>query len=648
MVKRSLQASPHGIEQAKRAFAHKGWSQENLAGEVGLKTRQSVWRFFTGQPIERQVFQEICSTLGLNWREITTEPPAAFFETEDAAVADIETLVRQVRSQRQHKIQDQCGTVQLLNTNRPLELNDIYIEVNILEEVPKQQWLELADLQRSTRKEFDRGGLAGIEQTQIAGTEAVEIYSKLRILGKPGAGKTTFLQYLAIRCNQGRFAANRVPIFVNLRDFSDESRSIEQLNLFSYLREELLTSGISDSSTIETLLREGKVLLLLDGLDEVQNQERRIVANEIRRLAEKYPQNLFVVSCRIAAEALSLKRFTDVEVAPLTQAQIVAFAQKWFTTLTKTIAQERQKQAFRFVQELSLPENLPFRRLAATPLFLHLICWMFQRQGKFPKQRSEFYKQCLHLLLSKWDETKGIEREEMYRGFSVPQKLKLLSQIATVTFEQGDDFFERQAVEQQIENYIRELPNAAIELEELQSDSEDILKAIELQHGLLAERVQGVFSFSDPVFQEYLTAQKIVSDYYLQASDQALEQLVSHTHEPRWREIFLLTVAMLRSADSLTQLMKQKIDAIAAENLYLQAFLTWTNKRSQSASFQPTITHVFYLTLARFPHLAALFALAYMLNHIQPDWQFSPEQQAILQRYYAANQLLIDCLNSTD
>lgn len=44
MVKRSLRASPTGIQRAKRAFALKGWTQENLAGEVNLKTRQPIWR----------------------------------------------------------------------------------------------------------------------------------------------------------------------------------------------------------------------------------------------------------------------------------------------------------------------------------------------------------------------------------------------------------------------------------------------------------------------------------------------------------------------------------------------------------------------------------------------------------------------------
>ena len=80
MVKRSLRASPLGSEQAKRAFARKGWTQDNLAGEVGLKTRQSIWRFFTGQPIDRQVFLEVCLILELDWREIALDPPAEFPE----------------------------------------------------------------------------------------------------------------------------------------------------------------------------------------------------------------------------------------------------------------------------------------------------------------------------------------------------------------------------------------------------------------------------------------------------------------------------------------------------------------------------------------------------------------------------------------
>ncbi|MEP0872073.1 NACHT domain-containing NTPase [Trichocoleus desertorum AS-A10] len=628
MVKRSLQASLPGIQQAKQAFALKGWTQENLAGEVGLKTRQSVWRFFTGQPIERQVFQELCLVLDLDWREVAVDPPAEFpnDKTESVAIADISTLVRQVRSQRQDKIQEQCGILQLLDMSRPVKIDDIYIDANILEEIPSQQWLELADLQHSTPQEFDRVGLGEVAQIQIEGVQAVEIYSKLRVLGKLGAGKTTFLQHLAIRCNQGCFAANRVPVFVGLRDFADESITGE-FSLLNYIQEEFLTSGLSDSSILETLLREGRVLLLLDGLDEVLHQARKAVVKEIRRLSEKYQKNLFVVTCRTTTRAVNLGRFTDVAIAPFTQEQIVAFAQKWFTTLSKTTTQAGQNQAAQFVEELNLPENLPFRRLTVTPLFLHLACWVFHHRGRFPIKRSEFYKQCLDLLLGQWDETRGIERDEIYHGFSLVQKLKLLSQIASITFEQGDYFFAQQVVEQQISDYIQALPNAALELEELQLESQGILKAIELQHGVLVERGQGIFSFCDQAFQEYLMARNIVASHNLQASNRSLEWLVSHITEPRWREVFLLTVAMLRSADSLLQLMKQHIDAIVADDPYLQEFLASVSQKSLTAPPQP----------------AAMIA---QYCHTQRDWHFSLEQQEKLQQYYNANQLLLDCLNS--
>ncbi len=743
MAKRSLQASSEGIKKAKKAFTNKGWTQENLAGEVNLKTRQPIWRFFTGQAIERYTFTEICSILELDWREIAANPPAEFSELGERNTINIDTLVKQVRSQRQEKIQDQCGTLQLLDTNYPVEIENIYIDVNILEEIASQQWSEISDLQHPTSKEFDRVGLGQISHKQIPGMEAVETYSKLRLLGKPGSGKTTFLQYLAIQCDRGKFAANLVPIFITLRDFADDSKDTEAFSLLNYINSEFLTCGISEQSAIapakpiETLLLEGRVLLLLDGLDEVLDRDNNAVLKEIRRFSEKYSKNLFIVTCRTAAKTFNLTRFTDVEIAPFTQSQIVAFAQKWFAVFTSKNPQNEMDMAVQFMEKLDLPENLPFRRLAVTPLFLHLACWVFHRQEKFPSKKAEFYKQCLDLLLGKWDAIRGIERDEVYQGFLLPQKLKLMSQIAAATFEHGDYFFGQRAAEQYIGDFISNLPNASTDAEELQFDSESILKAIELQHGLLAERVRGIFSFSSLTFQEYFTARKIVASHNLQSLERALEGLVSHITEPRWREIFLLTAAMLRSADSLVQLMKQQIDALVAQDPYLQEFLTWASQKSLAIP-QPTLatTRAFYLGLTQTPHLAPHFALACTLDrgifldalldnlllecaidanydfahthvlsnalsnaltividvglhqslqqlkeqlpdpeqnkaifqswwqsnnlawteqlktaislhrNIQFHWEFSPEQQQILQHYYDANHLLIDCLNS--
>ncbi|MBD2258244.1 NACHT domain-containing NTPase [Pseudanabaena sp. FACHB-2040] len=619
MVKRSLQASPTGIQRAKRAFALKGWTQENLASEVNLKTRQPIWRFFTGQPVDRQIFLALCLILDLEWRDISENPPEDFpqlGETAKAVTQDLDELVQQVRSQYCDTIQNQCGILQLLDINRPVNIDDIYVDVNILEEIASQQWFEIDALQSLEPVEFDRVGLGTIEQKQIPGIQAVETYSKLRVLGKPGVGKTTFLQHLAIQCNRGEFAAHQVPIFITLRDFAEESRDNGKFSLLSYIRQTFLTAGISNSSAPETLLKTGRVLLLLDGMDELLNQDVTAVLREIRKFSEKYHKNRFVASCRTAAQKLQLRGFTDVEIAPFTQAQITTFAQKWFVALTKTTDQLGQNQSTQFMQKLDLPENWQFRQLVVTPLFLHLACWVFYGRGKLPAKRSEFYKQGLDLLLGQWDEAKGVERDDVYRGFLLPQKLRLLSQLAAVTFEQGQYFFEQRTIEQYIGDYLRNLPGVSLEPEELQLESEAMLNAIEAQHGLLTERARGIFSFSYLAFQEYFTAREIVASHNLRALEQALEGLVSHITDQHWREVFLLTAAMLRSADSLVQLMKQQIDALVAQDPYLQEFLIWASQKSQAVVSPPKIaaSRAFYLALAQTPHTMAHFALASTLD----------------------------------
>lgn len=74
-------------------------------------------------------------------------------------------------------------------------------------------------------------------ETPIPGLEAVENFSKLMILGKPGAGKTTFLKHLAIQCISGEFQAERVPVFVTLKDFA---KTDENSDLLKYLTRSIL------------------------------------------------------------------------------------------------------------------------------------------------------------------------------------------------------------------------------------------------------------------------------------------------------------------------------------------------------------------------------------------------------------------------
>ncbi len=485
MAKRSIQASPIGIQQAKRAFSLKGWTQENLAGEVNLKTRQPIWRFFTGQPIDRQVFMEICSILDLDWREIALDPPDDFLDPEDRQpVLDIDQEVQQVRLSHREQIQNQCGILQLPHMIHPIGIEDIFVDVNGFEPISSQPWLSnlfgqspVDDSIELGYEEVDRGIESAMQFAQQQ--------SKLRVLGKPGIGKTTFLQHLAIQCNKGFFAIDQVPVFIAARDFAEESHDQGDFSLYCYIKSHYFLANSKNADLLERLLQSGRIFLMIDGVDEVPDIDRMLVLKEIRRFSEAYHLNRFIVSCRTADQRLQLKGFTDIEIAPFNRGQINTFVQKWFAVFgSKSDLTDRDNAARSPSKELielfDLPCNHQLFQFISIPLFLHLACWIFQGQGRLPSKRSEFYKQILDLLLGKWDEMRGIERDDRYQDFLLPQKIRLLSQLALLTLNQENFVFERRNLEAHIKDHLRTIPqgiSAANELEpeELQIKCESIL-----------------------------------------------------------------------------------------------------------------------------------------------------------------------------
>lgn len=650
MVKRSLQACPSRLHQAKRAFALKGWTQENLAGEVNLKTRQPIWRFFTGQPVERQIFVEICGILDLDWREIAVDPPAEFPELDrrgETVPLNIDELVRRVRDRYRDTLRDRCGILQLLDLGRPVWIEDIYIDVNVFDRISAHQWCDLADLQHVTPDRLVRQRAGTTEERhQLPAIQAAETYSKLKVVGRPGTGKTMFLKHLAIQCERGEFAADLVPIYITLADFAEEASANDRFDLLTYLRQLWANAESIDSCLLETLLQEGRVLLLIDGMDEVgvggasplENRDLTATLKEFRKFADKYHKNQYVVACRTGARNTPLRGFTEVEIAPFARAQIANFAHKWFTTVADNSPQLACTLSLELLQQLDVTENWQIRQLVTTPLFLHLACGIFRAQGKFPCQRIEFYDRILNLLLSKWDTAKGIDRTCSERGLTLPQTLRLLSHLAAATFERGRYFGERREVERYIGDFLRSLPRQQLTPEEIQIESTALLGKLETQHGLPIECAHGIFSFSVPIFQEYLTAHKIVAEDEQGGLEHSLCQLVRHFTNPQWHEVFVLTAGMLRNADELIRLIHQQIELLVDREPSLQEFLLWLDRTTT-------------IDLCRSKHQGAWVqqlktALAdYQNTH--DSWQLNTEREQLLQSYCYANQLAIDCTNAS-
>ena len=603
MAKRSLQASTQGIQLARKAFSRKGWTQEQLAYEVGLKTRQAVGRFFACQPVDRRVFTEICFQLDIEWEDIADLPQDDDLldlptEDQETSTINIDALVAEVRSLCQENINNQCGILRLLDVARPIKLNDFYVPVNILEEISSHKWIDIAELRQNFNPEQDNFtgfDLGRILPPGVPAFNILEKFAKLKILSKPGAGKTTFLQYIAIECIEGRFSPDYLPIFILLKDFAEDAADTGDFTLVNYISEKFNNHGIT-LAKIETLLHEGRCLILLDGLDEVPAKTIEEVIKQIRKVSEKYPKNKFIVTCRIAAQEYRFTGFTEVEIADFNLEQITCFTQKWFIAVAGYSEAEGIVKANQFIETLMLPENQTLRELAITPLLLNLICLVFQSKADFMAQRNKIYEECLDILLVKWDKTRGIDRD-YYRDLSHLEKIELLSYLAASTFATGDYFFEQSKIQNLLGEYISNKNNNNYSEISCQLNAESILKAIESQHGLLVERARRIYSFSHVTFQEYLTAK-----YWTNGEKkESLEKLVNYVSEKPWREVFLLATGMLSKSDNFLLMMKEKIDDIVSGTEKIQQFLAWINEKAKTVNIpaKPAALRAFYFSLGR-------------------------------------------------
>lgn len=603
---RSFCASPTGVVKARESMARKQLTQELLAKAVGLKTRQSIGRFLSGKAVDRRVFIEICFQLGLNWQEIAVErnpSTLAQMTRSQENPMDIDALVKSARSQYHDKIEAQCSTLQLLDLPQPLNLTDIYVDAYIFEDIPNRRWLEIPDLLDSFHFDADSDTFApfhshSISPEPVLAIAAATTYSKLMVLGKPGTGKSTFLKFLALQCNRGIFQSHLLPIYIELKDFVQDTKDCQEISLETYISQELDLYDILRPD-FQALLRDGKLLILLDALDEVPESDRDYVIQEIRRLSQRYHRNQFIITCRRAAQVYRFQGFTEVEIADFTSEQIAALAHKYFVAISRDKPEVGLAKASQFIQQLEYPENRKIRELATTPLLLNLACSIFQAKASFPAQHAKLYEEGLELLLVKWDRSKGVIRDEAYQNLSLVHKIKLLNQVGAKTFAAEDYLFEQSKIQQHIADYLCQLPDAEKDPVSLQINSEAILKSIERQHGLLIERSRRIYSFSHLTFQEYFTAKHITTSNDSERHP-ALAQLATHITGKRWREIFLLTAGMLRQADDLIWLMKQEIDRLLSHDQKLQQFLESIQNKSQSVSvkYKPVAVRAFLFSLA--------------------------------------------------
>ncbi|OBQ19914.1 MAG: histidine kinase [Anabaena sp. WA113] len=468
-------------------------------------------------------------------------------------------LIYQASKQYILNYQKRYNRLRVLGMSQPVNLDDIYTEVQCLRPDEIRNFESITALEKKYRHNGSRR-LTNEKSARKNGITIANQYTHLMILGQPGAGKSTFLRKIgleALKGKSGQIQGEIIPVLLELKQFTTN-----EVNIYNIIEQEFISCQLPLAKEFTNqLLRRGKLLLLLDGLDEVPNKNFELVIDKIQEFVKEYKQNKFVISCRTAAYRQKFQNFKEFIIADFNDQQIQQFINNWFYSEVDKQLGTAEKCWNKIKNQKATKE------LARTPLLLTFLCLEYDESQDLPKKKATLYGNALDILLRRWSAEKRLPYEPIYRQLGIDLEKIMLAEIAYDNFAADKLFFSQQEVLNQIQKFLSNNDNAPKNL-----DPGKILDAITIEQGILVERARDVFSFSHLTLQEYLTAQYIYDN-------RLVEKLVTeHLTDKRWKEVFLLVAGVMRGgADDLLLLMEKEVQKYI-NTPKLQALLNWAEE----------------------------------------------------------------------
>jgi NACHT domain len=462
-----------------------------------------------------------------------------------------ELLYRDYLLQRFHKVE--AGTVRM-TTSLDVDLRELFvmprvmarkrIQREILDETDAPiHLMDLATARRiyGNQQEHEQFELSeenlDDSNTEQAPTALEQVKSSARnvIIGLPGAGKSTFFEWLQVK-----LASVEEQFILDFQQAIPLMLRVRQLDLFNLPQGAALIEKATASRDradlmpdgwIDRQMKAGKILLMLDGLDETEPELRdKYLMPWLFGLLKQYPKCHYLISSRPVGYPPGLldpSKFVECDLLDFDTAQIQDYTRHWCTAvrlaqneLEAEARREGEQDGDKIVN--GFQEHPYIRNLARNPLMLSAICLVnYFEGGRLPDDRALLYRLCVEGLLHNWDKRRGINSE-----FGFDEKLRACREVALAM--QAEDRAEFEA------NRVREVFTLVLGDD---TRAGKLLEHIRYRTGLLLERRPNVFGFAHLTFQEYLAARGIHEGNRLGID---ANQLVGEHDDGRWKEVIAL------------------------------------------------------------------------------------------------------------
>lgn len=296
---------------------------------------------------------------------------------------------------------------------------------------------------------------------------------RLKILGKAGMGKTTAIYELMNYDINNYNKKHRVPVIIKLIDITDETKEIEQL---------IANTLELSYETVEQLLKEGKLSVYLDGLNEITLGEnsQRVLLRKIMKFTESYEKSFIVISNRENNHVEVMNGEPTYYMLPLNDLQIDDFIAKNFPPQNRKLIQDLKRQIENYPEMLS-SARIPY-------MLKQLIDLTVVTNGQLPEKSGDITECFLKSIINREINEKKELRATYARDF-----------LKAIAEEMPD--MENASLN---ETQIRQTMAKTIEKNVLPVKTEEVAGILSLlvEMGILQKNGNGI-AFAYPDYQEY-------------------------------------------------------------------------------------------------------------------------------------------------